>query len=66
MNTKLAVAALAALAVAAQAAFFHAVVSMPLASAVHDLAEPQRPTFEEHILVEAVAKARPPVVPVRG
>jgi hypothetical protein len=66
MNAKLAVAALAALAVAAQVAFLHAVVATPLASAIGYSAEPQRPTFEEHILVQAVAKAHAPVIPVRG
>jgi len=66
MNSKLAVVALAALAVALQAGFLRAVVAMPLASAVHDAAEPQRPTFEEYILVRAVVKSPAPVVPVRG
>lgn len=63
MNTKLAVAALAALGIALQAGFLQAVVASPLASAVHDAAEPQRPTFEESILVQAVAKAPVHAVP---
>ncbi len=63
MNPKLAVAALAALGIALQGAFLHAVVASPLASAVHDAAEPARPTFEESILVQAVARAHPRVVP---
>jgi len=66
MNAKLAVAALAALGIALQAAFLHAVVAVPLASAVRDADEPVRPTFEESILVRAVAKAPAPVVPTRG
>ena len=66
MNAKLVVVALAALGIALEAAVLHAVVAMPLASALHDSAEPQRPTFEEHILVQAVAKAPVPVIPVRG
>ena len=53
-RTRFAVAALAA-AVALQGAFLHAVVARPLASAVHDAAEPQRATFEESITVQAVA-----------
>jgi len=65
-TNRLAVAALAALAVALQAAFLHGLVVSPLASALHDSAEPQRPTFEESILVQAVAKAPAPVVHVRG
>ncbi len=63
---RIAVATLAALALAVQAAFLHAVVAVPLASAVRDAAEPQRPTFEENILVRAVAKRVPPAVHVRG
>ena len=66
MNAKLAVAALAALGIALQAGFLHALVATPLASAMHDAAEPVRPTFEESILVRAVAKAPAPVVPTRG
>jgi hypothetical protein len=67
MNSKLLVAALAALGIAAQAAVLHVAVAAPLASAVHDAAEPVRPTFEESILVRAVAKRpAPPVVHVRG
>ncbi len=67
-TNRLAVAALAALAVALQAAFLHAVVAAPLASAMHDAAEPARPTFEESILVRAVARAHAPApaVHVRG
>jgi hypothetical protein len=38
-------------------------VAAPLASAIHDAAEPARPTFEESILVQAVARAHAPVVP---
>jgi hypothetical protein len=64
-TNRLAVAALAALGIALQAAFLHAVVAAPLASALHDAAEPQRPTFEESILVRAVAKAPAPAR-VRG
>jgi ABC-type tungstate transport system substrate-binding protein len=65
---KLAVAALAALAIALQAAFLHAVVALPLASAVGYAQEPARPTFEESILVRAVAKSprAVPVVHVKG
>jgi ABC-type tungstate transport system substrate-binding protein len=66
MNAKLAVAAIAALGIALEAAVLHAVVAMPLASAIRDSAEPQRPTFEEHILVQAVAEVPALVVPVRG
>ena len=40
----------------------HALVAAPLASAVGYAAEPPRPTFEESILVRAVAKA-PRVLP---
>ncbi len=63
MNTKLAVAALTALGIALQAAFLSTLVATPLASAVHDAAEPARPTFEESILVQAVARAHAPAVP---
>jgi hypothetical protein len=65
MTSKLAVAALIAFALALQAGFLHAVVATPLASAMHDAAD-TRPWFGEEILVQAVAKAPPPVVPVRG
>ena len=58
---RLAVAALAALGIALQGAFLHLAVARPLASAVHDAAEPQRAgTFEESIVVQAVAKAHAP------
>jgi hypothetical protein len=63
MSTKLAVAALAAAGIALQAGFLHAVVASPLASAVRDASEPVRPTFEESILVRAVARAHAPAVP---
>ena len=66
-TNRLAVAALVAFALALQGAFLHAVVALPLASAVGYAAEPQRPEFEESILVRAVSRA--PVVPavhVRG
>ncbi len=63
MKSRLAVAILAALGLALQGALLHAVVAAPLASAVHDAAEPARPTFEESILVQAVAKAPAPAVP---
>ncbi len=68
MNTKLAVAALAALGIALQAGFLHALVVTPLASAMGYAAEPPRPTFEERILVRAVAKAprAVPAVHVKG
>jgi hypothetical protein len=56
MNAKLAVAALVAAALSLQAALLVEVVAAPLASAVGYAAEPQRPTFEESILVRAVAK----------
>ena len=65
MNSKLAVAALIALALALQVGFLHAVVATPLASAVHDAAD-SRPWFGEEILVRGVAKAPAPVVPARG
>jgi hypothetical protein len=60
-TNRLAVAALAALAIALEAAFLYAVVAAPIASAMHDSAEPWRATFEEDILVQAVAKAPAPV-----
>ncbi len=66
MTNRVAVAVLAAVAVALQAGFLHALVAIPLASAMRDAAEPSRPTFEESILVRAVAKRAPPAVPVRG
>ncbi len=64
-TNRLAVAALAALALALQGAVLHAVVAVPLADAVRDADEAQRPTFEESILVRAVARARA-VAPIRG
>lgn len=64
-TNRLAVAALAALGIALQAALLHVAVAAPLASALHDAAEPARPTFEEQILVKAVAKAPAPAH-VRG
>ncbi len=66
MNPKLAVAALAALALALQAGFLHALVAVPLASAVGYADEPLRPTFEESILVRAVAKTPAPGVRAGG
>lgn len=66
MNAKLAVTAIAAAALSLQAALLHAVVAVPLASAVGYAAEPLRPTFEESILVRAVAKTHAPVVHVGG
>ncbi len=60
-TNRLAVAALAALALALQGAFLHALVAVPLVSAIRDAAEPARPTFEEAILVRAVAKAHAPL-----
>ncbi len=69
MNTKLAVAALAAFGIAIQAALLHTVVAAPLAAAVRDADEPARPTFEESIFVRAVAKAparKAPAVDVKG
>jgi hypothetical protein len=66
ISNRVVVAAVAAVALALQAAFLHAVVAVPLASAVRDAAEPQRPTFEERILVRAIAKRVPAAVPVRG
>ncbi len=63
MTGKLAVAALVAAALAAQAAFLHAVVAAPLASAIGELRAPARAgTFEETITVVAARpapKARP-------
>ncbi len=64
-TNRLAVAALVALAVALQGAFLHAVVAAPLASAVRDAADAQRPTFEENILVLA-ARAHAPAAHVGG
>ncbi|HET8542141.1 MAG TPA: hypothetical protein VFL83_19850 [Anaeromyxobacter sp.] len=61
-----AVAALVALGIAGHAAFLHAVVAAPLASAMRDVAEPQRPTFEESILVRAVANGPAAVAPAGG
>ncbi len=63
---RLAVAALAALGIALQGAVLEALVAAPLAEAVRDANEPVRPTFEESILVRAVARAHAPVVPIRG
>jgi hypothetical protein len=58
MNKKLAVAALAAAALAVQAAFLHAVVAAPLASALGELRDSARAgTFEESITVVAVKPA---------
>ncbi len=58
MTQKLAVAALAAVALAAQAAFLHVAVAAPLASAVGELRAAARPaTFEEHITVVAARHA---------
>jgi hypothetical protein len=65
-TNRLAVAALAALGIALQAAFLHAFVAAPLASAVHDAAEPRPATFEQRVVVRAVAKAPAPVVGARG
>ncbi len=65
-TNRIAVAALAALGIALQAAFLHAVVAAPLATAVRDADDQMRPTFEESILVRAVARARAPAVPGRG
>ncbi len=65
-SNRLAVAALAALAIALEAAFLHALVAAPLATAVRDADDQVRPTFEESILVRAVARTRAPIVPVRG
>lgn len=64
MTRKLAVAALAAAAVALEAAFLNAVVAAPLSNAVGTFAEEARPaTYTETIVVQAphaprVAKAR--------
>lgn len=58
MTQKLAVAALAAAALAVEAAFFHVAVAAPLASAVGELREHARPaTFEESITVVAAHPA---------
>lgn len=58
MTQKLAIAALAAAALAAQAAVLRFVVAAPLASAVGELREAARPaTFEETI--DVVAARRP-------
>ncbi len=58
MTNKLAVAALAAAALAAQAAVFHLAVAAPLASAIGELRAPPRAgTFEEAITVVAVRPA---------
>jgi ABC-type tungstate transport system substrate-binding protein len=65
-TNRLAVAALVALAVALQGAFLHAIVAAPLASAVGFAGEPQRPEFEESILVRAVSKVHAPTVHVGG
>jgi hypothetical protein len=63
LTQKLAVAALAAAALAVQAAVLHVAVAAPLASAVGELRAAARPaTFEEHIDVVArhpAAKAKP-------
>ncbi len=54
MTRKLAVAALAAAAVALEAAFLNAVVAAPLSSAVRSLAAEARPaTYTETIVVQA-------------
>lgn len=65
-KSHVAVAALVAVGLAAEAALLHAVVAAPLASAVREAAEPPRPTFEESILVRAVAKAPAALTPARG
>jgi hypothetical protein len=65
-TNRLAVAALVAFALALQGAFLHAVVALPLASAMGYAAEPVRPEFEESILVRAVAKVRAPAAHVGG
>lgn len=58
MTHKLAITALAAAALAVEAAFFHAAVAAPLASAVGELREHSRPaTFEERITVVAAHPA---------
>lgn len=63
MTKKLAVAALAAAALAVEAAFFHAAVGAPLASALGELRESARAgTFEETITIVAerpAPKAKP-------
>jgi hypothetical protein len=59
MIQKLAVAAVVAAALAVQAAFFHAVVAAPLASAVGEMRVAARaPTFEESILVVGARPAK--------
>ncbi len=65
MTRKLAVAALAAAALAVEAAFFHAAIGAPLASALDELRASRRAgTFEESITVVA---ARPPKArPAKG
>jgi hypothetical protein len=65
-TNRFAVAALVAFAVALQGAFLHAVVALPLASAIGYAAEPPRPEFEESILVRAVAKVQAPAAHVGG
>ncbi len=66
MNKKLAVAALAAAALAVEAAFFHAAVGAPLASALGELRDSARAgTFEESITVVAVRPA-PKAKPGKG
>lgn len=61
MTRKLAVAALAAAAIALEAAFLHVAVAAPLASALGDLeaTRPAAPTFEETIVVTAPPAPRP-------
>jgi hypothetical protein len=59
-------ATVVAFAVALQGAFLHAVVALPLASAIGYAAEPPRPEFEESILVRAVAKVQAPAAHVGG
>ncbi len=52
MIEKLAIAAVAAVAIAIQAAFLHAVIAAPLALACDELRDAARPaTFEESIVV---------------
>lgn len=60
MTRKLAVAALVAAALVAEAAFFRAAIGAPLASALGELREPARAgTFEECITVVAAGEATP-------
>jgi hypothetical protein len=60
MTRKLAVAALAAAALAAQAAILHVVVAAPLSSAVENFAAQARPaTYTETIVVSAPRAAKP-------